>query len=70
MNPLAVVTTQPTLTVDGQTAEIFFAGMTPGFVGLDQINFRVPSNARSGKLPVVITQDGQSSNTSALTVGQ
>jgi len=68
--PLAAVTLNPTVTLDGQTTSIFFAGMTPGLVGLYQINFQVPSNARSGSLQLVVTQNGETANTSTLPVSQ
>jgi uncharacterized protein (TIGR03437 family) len=69
-NPLARVVSNPTLTIDGQTAEVSFAGLTPGGIGLYQVNFRVPASARAGNLDVVITQDGASANKSTLVVGQ
>src|SRR5262249_35765493 len=36
--------------VDGEPCQVFFSGLAPGFVGLYQINFYVPSDARSGNL--------------------
>jgi uncharacterized protein (TIGR03437 family) len=59
---------QPTITVDGQNAAIAYAGLTPGGVGLYQINFTVPQNARSGNLDLVVMQGGLSSNTTTLSV--
>ena len=69
-SPLAKVTTQPVLTVDGETANVFFAGLTPTFAGLYQIDFYVPSDARSGNLTVTISQNGVLTNTTTLPVSQ
>jgi uncharacterized protein (TIGR03437 family) len=43
--------------LDGQPAEVTFQGLTPGQVGLYQINFRVPENARTGELDLRVEQD-------------
>jgi len=67
---LAKVTVQPTVTVDSQPANVIFAGLTPGFVGLYQINFQVPSNARSGDLDVDVTQNVVAANPTKLPVSQ
>ncbi len=69
-NPLANVSNAPQVTIDGQTAPISFAGLTPGGVGLYQINFTVPSIAKTGSLPVVITQNGVTANATKLIVSQ
>jgi uncharacterized protein (TIGR03437 family) len=63
-----LVTNQPTVTVDGQSASVGFAGLTPTGVGLYQIAFTVPSNARSGSLDLVVSQGGVFSNTTKLPV--
>jgi uncharacterized protein (TIGR03437 family) len=55
--------------LDGQDITPQFAGLVPGLVGLYQINFQVPGNARSGDLPLVVTQNGVSTNTTILPVG-
>ena len=68
-SPLAVVRSQPELTVDGQPADVFFSGLTPGQIGLYQINFHVPPSSRSGTLEVVIGQDGVKANSTTLPVG-
>jgi uncharacterized protein (TIGR03437 family) len=59
---------QPTVTVDGQNATVLYAGLTPTGVGLYQINFTVPPNARTGTLNLVINQNGTVSNTTTLPV--
>ncbi len=65
---LASVPSQVTVTVASQSAKILFAGLTPGGVGLYQINFIVPAGLLSGDLPVVISQDGVLANSTTLTV--
>jgi uncharacterized protein (TIGR03437 family) len=43
--------------VDGESTDIYFAGLTPGGVGLFQIDFRVPNDAKLGTpLDVVVMQ--------------
>lgn len=59
-----------TITVGGQSAPVVFAGLTPGLVGLYQVNFQVPQNLSSGDQPLQITEDGFAGNTSLLTVGK
>ena len=42
-------------TVGGAPAQVFFAGLTAGFVGLGQVNLFVPDNAPTGDaVPLVI----------------
>ena len=57
-----------TVTIDGQPAATVFTGLTPGGVGLYQINLTVPPTAKAGKLPVVITQGGVTTNATTLLV--
>jgi uncharacterized protein (TIGR03437 family) len=55
INPVAV-------TVGGVPAAVLFAGLTPGYVGLYQINATVPRGVTAGdQVPVVVTAAGQSS---------
>jgi large repetitive protein len=66
--PLSYATAQPTVTVGSQTSTILFAGLTPGFVGLYQIDFQVPPGASSGNLVVTVTQNGVAANSTLLPV--
>jgi uncharacterized protein (TIGR03437 family) len=48
-----------TATVDGQPAEVLFAGEAPGVVsGVMQVNLRAAAGVRSGPVPVVVTVGG------------
>jgi uncharacterized protein (TIGR03437 family) len=51
-----------TATIGGQPAEVFFAGMTAGFVGLGQVNVFIPQLA-PGEYPLKIAVSGKESNT-------
>ncbi|WP_180541243.1 glycoside hydrolase family 3 C-terminal domain-containing protein [Nevskia soli] len=62
-NPLAVTTTLPDVTIGGIPAHVVFSGLAPGFVGVYQINARVPGSAPVGSaVPVVISMNGALSN--------
>jgi uncharacterized protein (TIGR03437 family) len=67
---LAKVTNAPTVMVDKLPATVAFAGLTPGFVGLYQINFQVPAGAHSGEVEVDVVQNGVAANPTMLAVGQ
>jgi uncharacterized protein (TIGR03437 family) len=67
-SPLSPVVNQPTVTVGSQPATVAFAGLTPAFVGLYQINFQVPTNATAGELEVDVSQNGVAANPTLLPV--
>lgn len=68
--PFAEVTAAPTVTLNGQAAPVQFAGLTPGFVGLYQVNFQVPLNAGTGDQTLIVSQNGVSSNPTRLPVSK
>ena len=48
---------------------MYFAGLAPGFVGLYQINFRVPEAVPAGmEAPLMVTVAGVQSNVAKLSV--
>ncbi len=58
------------VTIDGIPAEVLFSGAAPGFVGLNQINLRIPVNTRTASnIPVVLTIGGMQSNSVTIPVG-
>ncbi len=67
-NPPATVTSQPTLSLNGLSIPVAFAGLTPTLAGLYQINFQVPQTLASGTYNLAVSQNGVASNTSVLTV--
>ena len=58
----------PTLTIDGAPVPVSFAGLTPGLVGLYQINFQLPANTKNGYSEFILTQNGTVSNSTLLPV--
>jgi adhesin/invasin len=57
------------VTVGGITAALQYAGVSPGFVGLYQVNVVIPANVTPGAaVPVVMTQNGIGSNTATIVV--
>ena len=68
-SPLSVVVSQPVVSVGGATAEVLFSGLAPGFVGLYQLNVRIPAGVGSGSaVPLAITQNGVVSNTVTIAI--
>jgi uncharacterized protein (TIGR03437 family) len=53
-NPLATTTLPVTASIGGRPATVEFAGLTPGFVGLGQVNIRVPALTTTGPLPLIV----------------
>jgi uncharacterized protein (TIGR03437 family) len=60
-NPVALPMLPVTATLGGQPAEVLFAGLAPGGVGLFQVNLRIPSLA-SGDFPLIVTVGQARSN--------
>ncbi len=66
-SPLAVTASPASVRIGGVEAEVVFAGLTPFFTGLYQLNVKVPTAVAPGNaVPVVVTIAGQSSR--ALTI--
>ena len=65
-SPLATTTTQPTVSIGGQSAPVSFSGLAPGFPALYQINITVPSGVAAGTPSITLTIGGVTSKASAI----
>src|SRR5450759_3517353 len=66
-NPVALAVANVTATLGGQVAEVLFAGLTPGAIGLFQVNLRIPALAW-GDFPLVVTVGTAPSNSALVAV--
>ena len=66
--PLSSTALPVTVTVNGVTAPVSFAGLAPGFVGLYQVNAQVPQVA-AGAAQVILTINGVASPPVTMAVG-
>ena len=67
--PLSATSQEVTVTIGGHGMIVSYAGLAPGYVGLYQINLRVPGDRVQGdSLPVVVTIGGVSSASSSATI--
>ncbi|HEX5229262.1 MAG TPA: hypothetical protein VFW44_16215 [Bryobacteraceae bacterium] len=58
-----------TVTVGGQSAQVLFAGLAPGFVGLYQVNVLMPAGVAPGNsVPVILSQGDAVSPTVTVSV--
>jgi uncharacterized protein (TIGR03437 family) len=57
-NALTPTVATSTISVNGVNAPVGYSGLAPGFVGLYQINFTVPSGLPSGDQSLVLTTGG------------
>jgi uncharacterized protein (TIGR03437 family) len=53
----------PQVSIGGANAQVLFAGLSPGSVGLYQIDVVIPAGAGTGNVPVIVTQGTATSNT-------
>jgi uncharacterized protein (TIGR03437 family) len=63
-NATSVVTAK----IGSAAATVSFTGLTPGFIGLAQMNIVVPSTLTPGVYPLSVTIDGQTSNSATIAV--
>jgi uncharacterized protein (TIGR03437 family) len=62
--PLAQTATTPVVTIGGTSAQVLYSGLTPGAVGLYQINAQVPTGITTGPaVAVIVSIGGITSNT-------
>ena len=68
-SPLSNTITTPEVFIGDIPANVFFSGLAPDFVGLYQVNVEVPAGTAPGaEVPLVLIQNGISSNTVSIAV--
>jgi uncharacterized protein (TIGR03437 family) len=64
---LSVSTAAVTVVINGQELPVEFSGLAPGFIGLYQVNVRIPAATPPGLgVPLTLKQGGRMSNTIAV----
>jgi uncharacterized protein (TIGR03437 family) len=66
--PLASTMATPTVSIGGVPAQVIFSGLTPGVVGLYQLNVIVPQNAPAGVQPLTLSIGGVDAKASMVPV--
>jgi uncharacterized protein (TIGR03437 family) len=68
--PLAVTSLTPIVTLGGMNMPVEFAGLAPGFVGVYQINVKVPFQSPTGlSVPLTISQGGAATTLPVRVIG-
>ena len=67
-SPLARTAEDVTVTIGGRPASVLFAGLTPGFTSLYQVNAVVPAGVPAGEADLVVSIAGQASPVVTLAV--
>ena len=67
-DPLAYTVDPSEVLIGNESCKIFFSGAAPGFVGLNQVNLRVPYDAPAGDVPIQIQTPYANSQTAAIPV--
>jgi uncharacterized protein (TIGR03437 family) len=67
--PLSSLVANVDATIGGVAAQVIFAGLAPGFIGLYQVNVQVPQGVAAGDaVPVVLSTGAIASNTVTIAV--
>jgi len=69
-NTLVYLNSASSATIGSSTAQVSFAGLAPGFVGLVQMNIVVPSDLPTGNYPLTVTIGSETSNPATISVTQ
>jgi adhesin/invasin len=56
------------VSIGGQSAQVTYQGLAPGFAGLAQLNVIVPAGLTPGDQPVFVSVNGVPSNAGLITV--
>jgi len=67
-SPLATLKSSYSATIGSATAQVSFAGLAPGYIGLVQMNIVVPTGLTPGTYPLTITIGSDTSNSATIAV--
>jgi len=67
-DPVAWATSQASATIGSLPAQVIFTGLTPGFVGLTQMNIVVPAGLAPGDYPLTVRINGQISKAGTVSI--
>jgi uncharacterized protein (TIGR03437 family) len=70
LSPLPATLTSAQVTLAGAPVQALYLGMTPGFIGLAQLNIKMPDTLPAGNKLALKVQEGASSHTVNLYVQQ
>jgi len=65
---LTTTTYTPTVTIGGMNAPVIFSGLTPGLIPLWQMDITVPSGLAAGSYPMIVSLNGQVSNSATVSL--
>jgi uncharacterized protein (TIGR03437 family) len=68
LDALRTATTTPTILIGGKAAQVVFAGMSPQFVGVNQINVAIPSGTPTGDAVSLQLSLGSVTTSAAITI--
>jgi len=69
-NTLVYLNSGSSATIGSSTAQVSFAGLAPGFVGLVQMNIVVPSSLPTGSYTLTVTIGSETSNPATINIAQ
>lgn len=67
-DPLSLTLAKPVVRIGGAVAELLFSGLAPGFVGLNQINVRIPQGLAPGQQNLQVELNGRQSNVATVAI--
>jgi uncharacterized protein (TIGR03437 family) len=67
-SPVANASNVPTVTLNDEPVTFDFAGLSPGLVGVYQVNLQIPADAADGDLVLTLSSAGATSNSGVLPV--